>query len=1107
MVKRACKLMVIMSAALDHFISVLDTFASELKKNFALKAAAQPEDQLKAPVKTLLAACGKSLVGRDIDSRTEAQLDFGRPDMAVLADKLLTGHIELKAPGKGAKTELFKGADSRQAKKFAQLPNLIYTDGNEWALYRSGERIGKAVEFKGDVTKSGPKAIGDEAPDELRRLLLDFLLWHPIVPSSPEKLAEELAPLCHLLKEDVLTTIGKKNSNLRQLAKEWRTILFPEADDAQFADSYAQTLTYALLLARLTGKKEITPNTAADAIDEGHQLLAQTLRVLADQQVRKEINLGIELLERTISEVDVGLLKKKDEDVWLYFYEYFLAAYDPQLRKDRGAYYTPVQVIRCQCVLVEELLQQRFKKELGFADKKVVLLDPAAGTGAYPLAAMQKGFRAAEKKYGAGAVGGYASQMAVNINAFELLVGPYAVAHLRLTQQVVSAGGSLPKDGIHVYLTDTLESPYSEPKGVVPLFQKPLAEEHRRARVVKEKVNVLVCIGNPPYDRQTIAPGDKGIERKGGWVRKGDSKYSSKPILEDFLEPARSVDNGVHVKNLYNDYVYFWRWALWKVLQQNDSPGIVSFITASSYLVGPGFVGMRKMMRMLFDELWLIDLEGSSLGARKTENVFNIQTPVVIAVGVRYGQPQPETPAAVHYSRITGSRDDKYTRLNAIEGFDALIWQDCQTGWTDVFMPVIETHYKDWPLLTDVFPWQISGVQVKRKWPVGELPDLLTQRWEKLVGLPFEERGAALFETRDKKIGRTYRDILTMEKLVPLANLDSTAQSMAPVRYGCRSLDRQWILPDNRAVEFLRPSLWRSLSDSQLYLTSLLTAELGRGPAAMVSLEVPDLHFFCNRGAKDVIPLWRDKKAQHANVNHALLEKLQEVYDSGVLAEDLFAYCYSILASPSYTDLFAEELRIPGPRIPLTKNKGTFERASKLGRKLINVHTFGEGMVPKGGTKGAMTAGRAKCVKGIDGSEDKYPNEFEYDEATQSLLVGDGVFKPVSRAVFDYEISGFHPVHSWLGYRMRERTGKSSSPLDEIRPTNWTVEMTDELLQVLWTIERSLAMVPELAANLDRVTQSPLFHAEDLPEPQEAERGTPDETESEQVSLDLTPAT
>jgi hypothetical protein len=288
-----------MTLGKGQFTSALESFASDLKKNFALKAAAQPEDQLKAPVKTLLTASGKSLVKRDVDSRTEAQLDFGRPDMAVFADKLLTGHVELKAPGKGARTERYKGADAKQAKKFAQLPNLIYTDGNEWALYRSGNRIGEVIEFKGDLTKSGSKAIDEEATEELSKILRNFLLWQPIVPSSPEKLAEELAPLCHLLRDDVLTTVGRKTSNLRQLAKEWRAILFPDADDAQFADSYAQTLTYALLLARLTGKKDITPNAAADAIDKGHQLLAQTLRVLADQQVLKEINLAIELLERT----------------------------------------------------------------------------------------------------------------------------------------------------------------------------------------------------------------------------------------------------------------------------------------------------------------------------------------------------------------------------------------------------------------------------------------------------------------------------------------------------------------------------------------------------------------------------------------------------------------------------------------------------------------------------------------------------------------------------------------------------------------------------------------------------------------------------------------
>ena len=95
----------------------------------------------------------------------------------------------------------------------------------------------------------------------------------------------------------------------------------------------------------------------------------------------------------------------------------------------------------------------------------------------------------------------------------------------------------------------------------------------------------------------------------------------------------------MHLKNLYNDYVYFWRWALWKVFDSTQGPGIVSFITAASYLRGPGFVGMREVMRRTFDELWIIDLEGDSLGARKTENVFAIArrwpSPWACAVAIR----------------------------------------------------------------------------------------------------------------------------------------------------------------------------------------------------------------------------------------------------------------------------------------------------------------------------------------------------------------------------------------------------------------------------------------------------------------------------------------
>jgi predicted helicase len=201
-----------------------------------------------------------------------------------------------------------------------------------------------------------------------------------------------------------------------------------------------------------------------------------------------------------------------------------------------------------------------------------------------------------------------------------------------------------------------------------PLFQRKLAEENERARRIKTEVPVLVCIGNPPYFRQVIEPGEEGVERQGGWIRYGD-RDGDDGLLDDFVRDAPPV----HAKNLYNLYVYFWRWALWKVFENAPTRGIVSFITASSYLRGPGFAGMRRFMRETFDDLWILDLGGDNLGARRSENVFDIQTPVAIAVGVRYGEPQPETPARVQYARIDGSRVTKLAALTAIRGFAGVV--------------------------------------------------------------------------------------------------------------------------------------------------------------------------------------------------------------------------------------------------------------------------------------------------------------------------------------------------------------------------------------------------------------------------------------------------
>ncbi len=864
------------------FATQLAAFAADLTAKFATPLHFNPEDQLKAPIMALLTGAAAAL-GLTVDVLTEVQdrERSGRPDIGVVTQSLLTGYVELKAPGKGADPTKFRANDKTQWEKFRDLPNLIYTDGNQWALYRGGERVGRLIRLSGDVTTDGAKAVSETDAAAVFELLRDFLLWQPTAPATPRALAEMLAPLCRLLRAEVLAAVQNPESNLAALAVDWRHYLFPDADDAQFADAYAQTLTYALLLARWSGAAELSTARATQTLRPQHGLLAEALKILADEQARTEIETPVNVLERVIGAVDPVALARKlpGGDPWLYFYEDFLAVYDPKMRKDRGVYYTPVPVVRAQIALIGELLESRFGAEFSFVDPKVVTLDPAAGTGTYVLAALDHALERVAAMQGPGMRAQAATVGARNLHAFEILVGPYAVAHLRLSQRVLAEGGTLPADGAHVYLTDTLEPPNAAPLGHLPLAYKALGEEHRRAQKVKAETAVLVCLGNPPYDRQTIALDDAAqTARKGGWIRYGDDHRDGAGILQDFIAPLNRLGLGLHAKNLYNDYVYFWRWALWKVFESQGGPGIVGFITASSYLAGPGFAAMRQLMRRTFDELWIIDLEGDNLGARKTDNVFAIQTPVAIAIGARYGEPQPDTPATVRYTRIEGSQAAKLERLNQVQRFADVPWKECPADWTAPLLPLTGSPYFDWPLVTDLFPWQENGVQFKRSWPIGETVEVLEQRWRGLLAA--KDRKTGFRETPDRKVTGSYPSLGDKNaRLPPLASLEPTAPMPELSRYAFRSFDRRFAILDNRLGDRMRPALHRNYGDRQVFLTSFLTEKLGYGPAAVATALIPDLHHFRGSfGGAHVIPLWRDAAATQPNITHGLLEFLSGRY-------------------------------------------------------------------------------------------------------------------------------------------------------------------------------------------------------------------------------------
>jgi len=456
---------------------------------------------------------------------------------------------------------------------------------------------------------------------------------------------------------------------------------------------------------------------------------------------------------------------------------------------------------------------------------------------------------------------------------------------------------------------------------------------------------------------------------------------------------------------------------------------------------------------------------------------------------VRKGKGDKQTPAVVRYTRIGGvTKDEKLTELRRITSFDSLAWIAVKDGWQGAFRPRTKSQFNKWADIRRLMPWQHSGVQFKRLWPIGPSAELLSRRWEELVKSDNKEE---LFrESRDRKVGRSYPGLREGEgKLEPIEKARSESM-LEPTRYAYRSFDKQWILPDNRAGDYLRPVLWQAHSERQVYLTSLFSIPLDKGPAAVACAEIPDLDSFRGSyGAKAVLPLYRDREGTEPNILPGLLELLGETYGKEVLAEEFAGYIYAVLGHPGYTERFAKELVNRQVRAPLTKDEGLFFQAAAFGQRLIWLHTYGERMTTRDRPKGRIPKGEAKCLKAVGNGEGSYPEDFKYDAATEMLHVGNGTFGPVSAKVFGFEVSGLEVVKSWLGYRMKRRSGRRSSPLDDIRPTVWTHAFTRELLELLWVLEHTVAGYPEQAAMFERILESELFTEDELPNvPEEARK-------------------
>jgi len=1056
-----------------------------------LAGAGQPEDQMRAPLETFLiqVAADLGLLLNPVGEHSLADLKV-RADYVIEIDGAPVGYIEVKAPGKGADPTQWsvKSHDRKQWEKLKGLPNVLYTDGNAWALYRSGALYGDIEHLKGSVRTSG-SALTTDGPG-LARTLSAFLRWTPVAPRSLKQLVNSVAGLCRMLRDEVTEALvqeAQTHGPFTRLASDWRALLFPDADDKQFADGYAQTVTFALLLARVEGI-DFTGQPVSEIarlLGKGHSLMGKALSVLTDDSLG-QLTVTIDTLLRVVGAVDwskfeeaqtpAGVSAKgpsKRNDPYLHLYERFLEVYDSDLRKQTGSYYTPVQVVDSMINLVDGLLRESLGQPLGFASDQVVVVDPAMGTGTYLLNVIEHAAAVIAEEEGQGSVAPRLRKMAERVIGFERQAGPYAVAEMRAYEALRRHNAEAPKDGMRLYVADTLDDPNATEAHIFA-GHEPIARSRRAANKVKRDEPVMVVIGNPPYKDKA-----KG---GGGWIEAGNKKAGEPSPMDAFRAPG----NGKYEYVLSNLYAYFWRWATWKVFDHHpDQPaGIVAFITTSGYTTGQGFAGMREYLRREADEGWVIDLSPEGHQPDVATRVFpGVAQPLCIGIFARYGPADRETPAKMHYRSVAGHRDAKFQQLADV-GLRDDGWQQCPTGWQARLTPEQGADWLSMPALADLLPWQTPGIKPNRTWVYSPDRATLTERWVTLVLSPPADKPALFKETRDANLHRS-NPPLPGQVTATGPFLNEAGSCPEPVPVGYRAFDRQWLIPDARLLATPRTDLWRADGPRQVYAIEQHSQPITSGPALVFTAHPPDQDHFKGSGGGRALPLYRDGKTAEPNLSPGLLDHLAASLGTTVTAEDVLAYVAAITSHPGFTARFVAELDSPGVRVPLTASYDLYQEAVVLGREVLWLHTYGERYTdPSSGrpqsTPRLPEPTRPKVVIAIPDDEAGMPEILTYDEATLTVHVGAGQVRPVPAGVWAYEVGGMNVLRKWFGYRKRKPAGKRTSPLDDINPTTWSPDYTTDLLSLLNVLGRLVELEPAQSNLLARVLTGPAITVDEL---------------------------
>ena len=967
--------------------------------------------------------------------------EYGAPDFELRKGDVIISFIETKdlfdKDLRGQNDKVHKEQFDRYKKA---INTIAFTDYLEFVLYEKGEEIlsARIAELQGNniVPVSDAQQFSN-----FQKIIQILLEAKPQPIKSAKVLAETLAAKAKIIASILSKALEKKSSNedneLHVKLDAFKKFLVHDMSEEQFADFYAQTIVYGLFIARIYDKTPatFTLQEASELIPSINPFLKKIFKQLALAELHSGVKWIVEELVEIFKVTDMErIMRNYGKDPLVHFYEEFLSEYNPKIREEFGVWYTPKEVVSFIVDAVDTILRTELNVENGLADNrlieykgkethKVQILDPATGTGTF-LAVVADKIREHYKNQEGLWPEDVVQHIVPRLNAFEYLMAPYTMAHLKLA---TSLGLDKIEDErlerLNIFLTNSLEEDH--PESTLP-FAKFITDESNAANVIKRDTPVMVVMGNPPYNEKSANTGE--------WIMNLMDDYKQEPGMSR-IQVSRNEKTGkvtykntlkgANPKGINNDYCKFIR--LGQNFVEKTNEGVLAYITANTYLDSRLFRGMRYELMKSFDKIYVLNLHGSTMRKESTEEVidqcvFDIRQGVAIIILVKQNKSNSQDLAKVYYKDIYGKRSFKleYLSSHSLQDVDFTeLTLDAPLYTFRIIDPQIKAHYDEGFKIDALMPQKVQGfksdkdliaIQYQKQDIEHIVEEMRSEKTEQQL-----REGIGFKDTRDWKLEGS-RQLLKVNKRWNMY--------FTQVQY--RPFDIRWTYLHKAVVTYPRPLIQSSIFNrkntvlclgqqgnvigddewSLVYCSTLPTDinVVPRGGIYLFPMFTYDEMGFCLPNFSHEI-----LKAIEQNIGlHLQDADAEERAEEGFLAVDLIDYIYAVLHSTTYRDTYHDFLQNDFPTIPYPTSADYFFRMAELGKTLRELHQL------KGITqKDFITTYPVAAQK--DNNITRIRKFEETSEGVGRVWINkEQYFDGVPTEAWNMIIAGYQPLDKWL---------------------------------------------------------------------------------------------